>query len=416
MDALNGVVSEVAIDAVKPNTDIVVTDRDRLEILSSVKVPKSVTPLGGKLYFVDIGGKALHEYDPATATDRVMARPGAGKAEFTTALGANEDGSLMVATESGVYYVKPGAGEGVQQNQVRCRGEDYQKEFPNDAWQLAAKLEMGENERPNNGVMIPCSDGKTRFFLGTCAVDPDLAEKHASQGRRLPGRLMVLEEKNGQMETRELMGSLMTVNALSGQDISINPPDAAPDDQLPPNIVLTYADSWKDASVLKTGHYSPTLGKIMETDILVDFKHKNPGNPEELAIANNGRPDGTSPVLYRGQPAVAVAAIDVNEIRIYPVGQGEQEANQPMAKILLPEHIKKPTMVTFAEEDGKTVAYVTAFEITRQGNAGKIYRLAGDEVQVFKPINHVGSYAGLDAARSAEQFVSAAASVMERSA
>ncbi len=362
--------------------------KSEIKLGEGVQVPKCVTPLGDKLYFVDIGGKALHELDPATGVDRILEHPNiaAGQEkEFTTALGVNGDGSLMVATQSGIYYVKPDAKGGVPE------------------WQLAAEfkgdLALGDNERVNNGVMVPCRSGpdgessSTQFFIGTCAINPS----DVKAGEKRPGRLMVLDNK---LQLSVVKDDFMTVNALSGQDT-------------PEGIVMTLADSGNGASLLKTAKYSPFAKDLGTTETtLVDFKNGQ-------ATAPNGRPDGTSPVIYQGKNCVAVAAIDSNEVRVYPVGEGEQKSDIPIAKFTLPADVKKPTMPTFATEDGKTVCYITAFDASSSTNIGKIYKLTEEtnpELADFKPINNIGTYPSIEAVKSAAERVNSAAGSAMRAA
>lgn len=349
-------------------------------------VPKCVTAISrtGKLYYVDIRPPAdpmqggVFEYDPRNGKLKNFPCLDAnGKPEFTTAIGLNDDGSLIVARQSGIYYLNPNLPDG------------------EDPWRFACKIPgVSDSVRPNNGVMIACSDQKTRLFLGTASLKPD-----ANGVVDKSGKLFVLDNSRGRLSLQEVKGAdgesygFNTVNALSGQVLA----DGA--------THITFADSHKTDAVLQTAIFRPHSGRLEDVKTLIDFKA---GGKE----AANGRPDGTSPVLFKGRRCVAIAAIDTNEIRVHAL-----DNNDLVAKITLPESVKKPTMATFAQKGSETVCYVSTLAPADANGAltapdspgGKIFKVSSPELsENFKAINYEGSYPSFKALKSAERHVSPA--------
>lgn len=329
-------------------------------------VPKEVIPNhpNGKLYYVEINAHNgtpnaaegfVVEYDPKTKTTRHIEAPD-GKNEQVTALGLNHDGSLLVARQSGIYYLSPG-GNGA------------------DEWRKVCDITLEENERTNNGAMIECHDGKTRFFLGTGAIKPSADAK--------AGKLYVLEADNGgKFALRKLKDGMVMTNAVSGQLLNEG------------TTRVTFADSFAEHAVLNKADFMPSNSQLVSVTPLKDFK-----NGEAKAI---GRPDGTAAFRYQGTPAIAVAAIDKPEIQLLDADTGKQ-----FGVINLPKDAHMPTMPTFyKDETGHTKAYVTTLRKNPETDAagGKIYTI--DLPDGFEPLNYQGSYLPLSALKSRDSFVS----------
>lgn len=340
------------------------------------EVPKCVlkNPTNNKLYYVDIRAGGVFEYDPKAGGEPRFINNGSN--EFTTALGINEDGSLIVARQSGVYFLKPG-NNGAE-----------------DKWLKVCDIPgVGEDSRPNNGAMVECADGKTRFFLGTANIrGDDTTPRNA---------LFVLDQKaGGGYELTPISKDFICVNAVSGRTVK----DEAKGGSY---TELTFADSNAGKSLLHTANYLPNARRLNFFEGLVDFKDPAEGK------AIGGRPDGTSPVIYKGRPCVAVAAIDSNEIRIYPVDAKHLNKDEGMlAKITLPEGVVMPTMPTFTtNEDGKTELFVTTLYRNAAGHpdiaderAGKIYHTTLPED--FKAVEYRGSYPDFATMEKAAELVS----------
>src|SRR5262245_43328883 len=97
-------------------------------------------PRDERFYYVDIEGFKIFAFNPRTSELKQVADAG----EHIGGLAINQDGSLIVARKSGLYYFK---------DQEWLKVSDIEPEIPGN--------------RPNDTAVVECSDGSVRFFVGT---------------------------------------------------------------------------------------------------------------------------------------------------------------------------------------------------------------------------------------------------------
>ena len=99
-------------------------------------------PAAAVLWWVDIWGKAIHRYDPATGRDDVFATP-----EYVGAVGVREKGGLVVSLVSGFYFFDPATG-------------------------VFTPIVDPEADRPDTRFNDGKPDRQGRFWSGTVFEDP----------------------------------------------------------------------------------------------------------------------------------------------------------------------------------------------------------------------------------------------------
>ncbi len=338
--------------------------------------PSCVIPLNGKHYYLERTGAyenrlhglgyattpGLWKYDPDEKglQDFIRSpRVEIGK-NYTSALGVNHDGSLIVARMDGIHYFDPNTKEYTKVCDIPGVSDLPKYTLPTIC--------------PNNGVMIKCHDDKTRFFLGTCNLVGDVEQNS----------LWVLENNNGTFSLEKVKGTdnLISANGITGYSEG-------------GKTHITYSDTNAGKAVLYSAEYMPTSKSLSNIATLVDFK--NGGNR-----ALGGCPSAASPLTYNGQRCVAVAVDGTNKIRIYPATGENLDVFKMIAEIALPVKAR-PTMPTFYKEGNTTVAYIpTTARDEDDRDGGYIYK--ANMPEGFEPVNHVGTYPKLEEVKAAQRF------------
>ena len=117
-------------------------------------------PVAGVLWWVDIWGKAIHRYDPATGTDQHYATP-----DYVGSLAPRHRGGLVVALAKGFYFYDPAMG--IFERIVEPADRHPQTRF-ND----------GKTDRQGrfwSGTVFEDPPNKTEYVGALYRLDPELS-------------------------------------------------------------------------------------------------------------------------------------------------------------------------------------------------------------------------------------------------
>ena len=117
-------------------------------------------PVAGVLWWVDIWGKAIHRYDPATGTDQHYATP-----DYVGSLAPRRRGGLVVALAKGFYFYDPAMG--IFERIVEPADRHPQTRF-ND----------GKTDRQGrfwSGTVFEDPPNKTEYVGALYRLDPELS-------------------------------------------------------------------------------------------------------------------------------------------------------------------------------------------------------------------------------------------------
>jgi sugar lactone lactonase YvrE len=215
-----------------------VTDRSSAERLaapvSSVRAQLGECPLwsptDGRLYWIDIDGRAVHRHDPTSGLDETRSAPGRpGSIALTTA-----PGRLLVAIEGRIAFF----------------------DWSTGAWQDWIDLEPEDTgNRMNDGRC----DRAGRFWVGSMLADTDAG--------RSTGILHRVEPDGGTMAVRSGIG---IPNGLA----------FAPDGR-----TMYFADTHRD--LVWAYDYDPATGEPTNERVFLDFETL-PGRPDGATVDEAG--------------------------------------------------------------------------------------------------------------------------------
>ncbi|MFM9890605.1 MAG: SMP-30/gluconolactonase/LRE family protein [Rickettsiales bacterium] len=285
-------------------------------------------PLDERFYYVDINCHKIFAYEPRAAKLEEVADVG----EHVSGLAINQDGSLIVARKSGIYYYND-------------------KQEPH--WLKVCELEPDQPQnRPNDTTIVACADGSVRFFVGTMPLkNQPLPDGSGS------GSLYVLTPD---MALKKLAGDLVTTNGLAG---------FADDNG---QTQLFYADTKKQ--VVRRAVFSPRLNALIgPSEVYLDM-HDMVGRPDGGGLLQVDT--GNGPQLCYG-----ITAIDSNRVLAFDAHQAV--ASVPKAIINLDPALKDPTKFAVGEIDGEGTMLVTSFD--REPNSEDNSRAAGKVYAVRLP-------------------------------
>ena len=117
-------------------------------------------PEAAVLWWVDIWGKAIHRYDPATGRDDVFATP-----EYVGCVGVRAKGGLVVSLVSGFYFFDPATG-------VFTQIVDPEADRPD------TRFNDGKPDRQGrfwSGTVFEDPPRKTEYVGALYRLDPDLS-------------------------------------------------------------------------------------------------------------------------------------------------------------------------------------------------------------------------------------------------
>lgn len=230
-------------------------------------------PKDGCYYFVDIEYRDVHQYNPATGTNyKWHLNKG-----MVGGLVINEDGTLIVNAEEGLFAFDPALG-------------DISK-----ISDLVGDQDGPHKMRPNDMNVLPMADGSTRIAVGLIPVD-----RTKVGADEKPSTVYVINPQT--LELKKIWDEHVTSNALCGYT------------EKGKNIVF-YAETDKN--------HKPRMWRAeynTETDELeneVAFLDK--ANDD----FQGGRPDGAHIIDVNGQKLVTVANLDTNRVVGYDVVSGE---------------------------------------------------------------------------------------------
>jgi L-arabinonolactonase len=119
------------------------------------------------LWWVDIWGKAIHRYDPATGEDKIFDAP-----EYVGSLGVRKKGGLVVALANGFYFFDPDTGR-------------YEHLGDPEADKLGTRFNDGKPDRQGRfwaGTVFEDQPRPTEFIGALYRLDKDLSTHKMVEG------------------------------------------------------------------------------------------------------------------------------------------------------------------------------------------------------------------------------------------
>ena len=270
-------------------------------------------PIDERYYYVDIEYGDVHQYDPYTGIDQKWHL----NKGMVGGLVINEDGSLIVNAEEGLFAFDPAQGA-----LAKIADIDGYKNGPHKM-------------RPNDMNVFPLADGSSRIAVGLIPVD-----RTKVGADEKPSTVYVINPQS--LELKAIWDNHVTSNALCGYT------------QNGENVVF-YAETDKN--------HNPRMWRAnynAETDALenaVLFLDKSKDDFQ------GGRPDGAHIVEIDGRKLVAVANLDTHRVVGYDVDTAE-----PVISVDAPITEKEQLTLTHAvfgpDAKGNTICLINSSKRT----------------------------------------------------
>lgn len=230
-------------------------------------------PYDQNYYFVDIEYGDVHQYNPRTGVDQKWHL----NKGMVGGLVVNEDGTLIVNAEDGLFAFNPANG-------AMAKILDIQTA-------LSGKHKM----RPNDMNIFPLADGSSRIAIGCIPVD---RTKVAADEK--PSVTYVLDPKT--LELKAIWDKHVTSNALCGYTENGE------------NVVF-YAETDKNHNPrMWRATYNADTDELENEVLFLDKANDD---------FQGGRPDGAHIIEVNGRKLVAVANLDTHRVVGYDVDTGE---------------------------------------------------------------------------------------------